>query len=307
MNVVLVGTLVRGRCLPVANPSSRGLHTWPLRPVRRVRLTNGQRLLHATGGNQAESTKPTEDINAEDLAKLLKGFEESTSNDKSDANFVVHNEPHTLNSDSRKPPRKSKIEDYSAWHQWDGQSDKPPSMDGSLGTGGVDRYISHVLSDVAKAKAARDEADGKGKAAQDENAVPGWDDVVQDQLQRITQSEKTTVENENSVTFASTVNNPAASTLAEATAPSLSAKQPHRSKLQKADMAALAKRLQVRLDEEIKRLKVTKEIVRASLTSRAKDFGRDAQVQLGMLGGKVNEVTGYNEIERLKQDVRERG
>ncbi|KAJ9106297.1 hypothetical protein QFC21_001442 [Naganishia friedmannii] len=302
MNVAVVGTLVRCRCPPIAS-SSRRLGTWALRPARPNR---GQRLLHATGNNLAESTKPAENINGEDLARLLKGFEDTTSSKQSDTGSIPPNESNTLDSSSRKPPRKSKIEDYSAWHKWDGESDKAPTVDGSLGTGEVDRYISDVLSDVAKAKAAREEAEKEDRNAQKGKAASVSDNIVQDQMQRITQSEKTTVENENSVTFASTADAPATSTPLETATSSLSAKRIQRPTLQKADMAALAKRLQVRLDEEIKRLKVTKEIVRASLTSRAKGFGRDAQVQLGMLGGKVNEVTGYNEIERLKQDVRER-
>ncbi|KAJ9124214.1 hypothetical protein QFC22_001012 [Naganishia vaughanmartiniae] len=304
MNVAVFGTLARCRCLPVAPTSSRTLCAWASRPIRPA---SGRRLLYATNNNLAESAKSTEPVNPQELAKLLKGFEESTGSEKSDTTTsATLSEPQTLDSSPRKPPRKSRIEDYSAWHQWDGESDKVPTVHAPLGTGEVDRYISDVLSDVAKAKAARDEAEREDKEVQQGLMSTGSDDLAQEKLQRITQSEKTTVENENSVTFASTVNSPTTSTLSETAASSLSSKQPQRRKLQKADMAALAKKLQLRLDKEIERLKVTKELVRASLTSRAKDFGRDAQVQLGMLGGKVNEVTGYNEIERLKQDVRER-
>ncbi|KAJ9109857.1 hypothetical protein QFC19_001836 [Naganishia cerealis] len=303
----VAGALFRCRKLPAARSSPGGPCTWPLDLVR---STRGIRLLHITASNlAADSTGPIEKLSTAELAKLLEGFEEGTSTGKSNVHSAGLIESSKPDSSPRKLPRKSKIEDYSAWHQWDGQSDKAPTIDGSTGDKEVDRYISDVLSDVARAKAARGKVAEDNTALQSDDVAPAANTNPSETLQTDAQSEKrATGMNEDSATSAATLEIPkihSGEALTRRTSPFTS--QPVQSSTsQKADMAALAKKLQLRLDQEIKRLKVTKELVRASLTTRAKELGRDAQVQLGMLGGKVNEVTGYNEIERLKQEVRER-
>ncbi|KAJ9112430.1 hypothetical protein QFC20_002218 [Naganishia adeliensis] len=169
----------------------------------------------------------------------------------------------------------------------------------------VDRYIEGVLSGVAEAKAAREKTAEEVAAVEqvEERAAyevlpgddHGKDEIVADSAAD-TSAERSQPALSSPSVLASTIPTAAPSSSTPGKSPPFS----------KADMSLLAKKLQNRLDEEIRRLKMQKESVKQSLTLRAREFGKDAQVQFGLLGGKVNEVTGYSEIERLKQDVRER-
>lgn len=272
------------------------------------------RHLHFTPSSWApDAPNSSVKIDEAELARLLEQFERSDNQEKTKAATL------TGSPSSPKIKRKSKIEDYDAWHGWDGENDKDPQYGPSSDINEVDRYISDVLSDVAKTKAARE------KAAEEQQAIkkgvsrpkatddPPEVDMREDGKRDISCDGKITGTlgipesasssrpspdgSENSKTTKELKTRMESSLGASSKTPTFS----------KADVAALAKKLQIRLDEEIKRLKVQKEDVKRLLSTRAREFGKDAQVQLGLLGGKVNEVTGYNEIERLKQDVRERG
>lgn len=254
----------------------------------------------------SNSANASEKIDEAELARLMEQFEGNDSKGK-----VIPEMP---------PPartkRKSKIEDYDAWHGWDGESDKGPQHNAPSGINEVDRYISDVLNDVAKTKAAR------SRAAEGVVTDKGASDVEGGSLENVAREDgKRDISFDGKIT--GTLGFPQSTSAAqtrpvgndesipktteETKTQSSNSKTPTFSTFSKADMAALAKKLQIRLDEEIKRLKTQKEVVKQLLSTRAEKLGKDAQVQFGLLGGKVNEVTGYNEIERLKQDVRERG
>lgn len=265
--------------------------------------------LHTTPSSWASNeSEPSEKLDEAELARLLEQFEGSDNKEKT--------KPATLISSPSSPTikRKSKIEDYDAWHGWDGENDKGPQREPSSGINEVDRYISNVLSDVAKTKAAREKAVEEEQAIKkDRSQLEAKDDLPELDSRK---DSKRDISFNGKITgtlgipeFASPSRplpdgSENSKTARELKTQMESSKTPTFSK---ADVAALAKKLQIRLDEEIKRLKVQKEDVKRLLSTRAREFGKDAQVQLGLLGGKVNEVTGYNEIERLKQDVRERG
>ncbi|KAI5449887.1 sensitivity to high expression protein she9 [Naganishia albida] len=321
-----VGILLRSRLAPsnLAPSFSRQRET-PPPPAHVVpHRASSRQPLHTTNRSYAAPSEPEEKIDEAELARLLEQFEPpetpSAARGKAD-------EPTT-----RGGKQKSRIEDYDAWHGWDGESDRPaaaappPGLSGpqrSAGDSGavgegktseVDRYIRDVLSGVAESKAARERAGEEAKAAQERageeakaverhvgeaaaaGTSSGENGVKRDELEHVKPAGSHRAE--------STLPDPFEANVSPA-GPSASAtvrKQP----FSKNDMSLLAKKLQSRLDDEIRRLKIQKESVKQSLALRAKEFGKDAQVQFGLLGGKVNEVTGYNEIERLKQDVRER-
>ena len=79
-----------------------------------------------------------------------------------------------------------------------------------------------------------------------------------------------------------------------------------------------AERFQKKLNEHIhtlraeadalrKTLAVRTEVLRSKASERAKALNQNARLQFGMLGGRMNELTGYNEIDRLKREVTEKG
>ena len=79
-----------------------------------------------------------------------------------------------------------------------------------------------------------------------------------------------------------------------------------------------AERFQKKLNEHIhtlraeadalrKTLAVRTEVLRSKASERAKALEQNARLQFGMLGGRMNELTGYNEIDRLKREVTEKG
>jgi hypothetical protein len=79
-----------------------------------------------------------------------------------------------------------------------------------------------------------------------------------------------------------------------------------------------AERFQARLNDHIKTLRteadalrktlsVRTEVLRLRASERARALEQNARLQFGLLGGRVNELTGYNEVERLKREVTERG
>jgi hypothetical protein len=47
--------------------------------------------------------------------------------------------------------------------------------------------------------------------------------------------------------------------------------------------------------------------IKQDLQNRSKEFAANAAKNFTLLGLKVNEVTGYREVERLKQAVKQRG
>lgn len=248
--------------------------------TRLVSRNQRRRALHSTPP-PADPSGPGEKVDQAQLERLLERF--------SDAGTPLSGVESTTGEPTATPTRarrRSKIEDYDAWHGWDGESDKGAS--GGV-QGEVDRYISDVLSDVAKSKAERARAAVEG--------VEGSKEIV-DQGSGKGAADGGTVDPIQSASSSSSMLNPPP--------PSKPPTRPPPT-FSKTDMSLLAKKLQTRLDEEIQRLKSQKEDVKQSLTLRAREFGRDAQVRFGLLGGKVNEVTGYTEIERLKQQVRERG
>jgi hypothetical protein len=268
------------------------------------------RQLHSTNRSYAANSGPAEKIDEAELARLLEEFEGTSAKQ---ATEQTTDEP-----TQRK--RKSKIEDYDAWHGWDGEIDRAPgtttaggsSVDTGVGesegkSSEVDRYIRDVLSGVAESKAAREKAEEEVKAVQgqvegggDAPGRPSASDGIKEDISVEGKLDSIRQRSESAFSTSGKV----AGTTPIAPPPSTTTPKPPFSK---ADMSLLAKKLQNRLDEEIRRLKNQKESVKQSLTLRAREFSKDAQVQFGLLGGKVNEVTGYNEIERLKQDVRERG
>lgn len=254
-----------------------------------------RRNLHSTT-NLAYADSGAGKIDEAQLARLLAQFDDSGRPEK---------------TNERRTPgkRKSKFEDYDAWHGWDGESDRHSGSTSVAssdleGKGSeVDRYIEGVLSGVAEAKAARERTAEEVAAVKGREEGKVADGVL---LEGENGKDSVAVEAKTDNVERSTPSSPSvlASSTAAAPSPPTPVKNPP---FTKADMSLLAKKLQNRLDEEIRRLKMQKESVKQSLTLRAREFGKDAQMQFGLLGGKVNEVTGYNEIERLKQDVRERG
>ncbi|GHJ88415.1 hypothetical protein NliqN6_4817 [Naganishia liquefaciens] len=267
------------------------------------------RVRQSTYPESKETDPPalSDKIHEAELARLLEQFEGTDNKEKTSATT-------SGSSPTSKAKRKSKIEDYDAWHGWDGESDKAPHSGPSSGNNEVDRYISDVLSDVAKSKAARE------KVAKEEHAVKNGVSPAKSQQglsdPTFQEDRKRDISFDGKITGTLGIPESPVPLRPSPFRESDNAKTPREAKVfvassktstfSKAEVAALAKKLQVRLDEEIKRLRVQKEDVKRALSTRAREFGKDAQVQLGLLGGKVNEVTGYNEIERLKQDVRER-
>lgn len=273
------------------------------------------RHLHSTFQHRAsDSPNSAAKIDEAELARLLEQFEGTDSKRNAASGAVNQNATLAGPLSSVRVKRKSKIEDYDAWHGWDGESDTGPHHNTPSGVNEVDRYISDVLSDVAKSKATAQRAKQEVKAVQKD--VSDCEDGVTETDAR--KDGKRDISFDGKIT--GTLGIPE---LASSSRPShpegngdsakisqgaeTKAELSKRPTFSKADVAALTKKLQSRLDEEIRRLKTQKEVVKRLLSTRAREFGKDAQVQFGLLGGKVNEVTGYNEIERLKQDVRERG
>lgn len=290
-----VGPLLKCRCIPPnLTFSTRGRRLLERLPRIHLSHPTRRRHLHSTT-NRSYADSGSGKIDAAELARLLAQFEDS-------------GDPERGKADGRTRRKgKSKIEDYDAWHGWDGESDRSTSVGSSEGKGSeVDRYIEGVLSGVAEAKAARERTAEEVAAVEEveeraaDEVLPG-DDHGKDEIVADSAADTSAERSQPALSSPSVL----ASTI-PAAAPS-SSTPGKRPPFSKADMSLLAKKLQNRLDEEIRRLKMQKESVKQSLTLRAREFGKDAQVQFGLLGGKVNEVTGYSEIERLKQDVRERG
>lgn len=320
-----VGILLRSRLAPsnLAPSFSRQRETPPPPPPAHdvPHRASSRQPLHTTNRSYAGPSEPEEKIDETELARLLEQFEPPETppaRGKAD-------EPTT-----RGGKQKSKIEDYDAWHGWDGESDRPAPPPGSSGaqrsagdsgavvegkTSEVDRYIRDVLSGVAESKAARERAGEMAKAARERagEEVKAGERQVEEAAAAGTSSGGHGVKRDELEHVKPEGSHRAESTLPDSFEANVSPAGPSASatvrkqSFSKNDMSLLAKKLQSRLDDEIQRLKIQKESVKQSLALRAKEFGKDAQVQFGLLGGKVNEVTGYNEIERLKQDVRERG
>lgn len=189
--------------------------------------------------------------------------------------------------EKKKKKRESKVEDFEAWKEWDGMVDRkeerrlegvPAISDGGVGIG-------------MENKAGQDEA---GKE-----------------------------EDPSSSTIRSTSN----STPSSGSAPLLirplpTSPTPNATPSSSAFTAGLtrsqAEKLQARLNDHIKTLRteadalrktlsVRTEVLRQRASERAKALEQGARVQFGLLGGRVNELTGYNEVERLKREVTERG
>jgi hypothetical protein len=306
------GRLLRCRRFP-PNRFFSPERSWPAtQPWSGYRSFRARHLHSIIASRASGSTKDAEKIDEEELARLMEQFEGSDSKGKV-ISEVLDNATPTGPSQPPRIKRKSKIEDYDAWHGWDGESDKGSQRNAPSGVNEVDRYISDVLNDVAKSKAARTRAaeevvEGDRDVSNLKNVSPDAD-IQEDGIRDISFDGKITgtlgipesISSRNlplgEKTSKSTTTDETKTTQQISKTPAFS----------KADMAALAKKFQNRLDQEIRRLKTQKEVVKQLLSTRARELGQGAQVHFGLLGGKVNEVTGYNEIERLKQDVRERG
>ncbi|KAL7419084.1 sensitivity to high expression protein she9 [Cryptotrichosporon argae] len=60
------------------------------------------------------------------------------------------------------------------------------------------------------------------------------------------------------------------------------------------------------LDDALAKLRQTLATLRASTSHRRQALGRELERQLGVLGLKINETTGYSDVEELKREVRVR-
>ncbi len=65
--------------------------------------------------------------------------------------------------------------------------------------------------------------------------------------------------------------------------------------------------IQKRLDTHIAQLQRQLAQVRDHFSTRVADIGSKAEKEFGRLGGRINEVTGYKEVESLKVQVVEKG
>lgn len=174
----------------------------------------------------------------------------------------------------KRKKREKKVEDYEAWKEWDGVVDRKEEMrSAGIETGRTDvegamkRDMDNGISSAAKA-----------------TATPLF-------IRPLTSSSTSGL---------------SSSTTSSSTGSSAQLGGPS------------TERFQTRLNEHIKTLRAEADALRRTLSvrteayrikasERAKVLEQNARVQFGMLGGRVNELTGYNEVERLKREVTERG
>jgi hypothetical protein len=72
-------------------------------------------------------------------------------------------------------------------------------------------------------------------------------------------------------------------------------------------LAPASEALQRRISNHTKELQDQLAAVRAKVGKRVSELGAQAGEEFGKLGGRINEVTGYREVENLKTQVVQRG
>ena len=175
---------------------------------------------------------------------------------------------------------EKKVEDFEAWKDWDGMLDKK------------DEVRSGVL--------VRKGSDDEGETRQDGLPPKAGSTSTTSPTSSVLASTISTIPNPTPLFIrplpsVSTPNGSASTSTAHPTDRFQSRLNDH------------IKTLRTEADALRKTLSVRTEFLRSRASERAKVLEQNARLQFGLLGGRVNELTGYNEVERLKREVTERG
>ncbi|KAG7529771.1 hypothetical protein FFLO_05411 [Filobasidium floriforme] len=190
-----------------------------------------------------------------------------------------------LEEKKKKKKRERKVEDFEAWKEWDGMVDRKEEkrLEGVVGPG-VDTGMGGKIGQ-----------DGTGK----EEGTSGPSTTSTSNLTTSSGSAPLLIR---PLPTSPTSNATSSSSSSSSTA---GLTRPQAEKLQ-ARLNDHIKTLRTEADALRKTLSVRTEVLRQRASERAKALEQEARVQFGLLGGRVNELTGYNEVERLKREVTER-
>lgn len=186
--------------------------------------------------------------------------------------------------EEKKKKRERKVEDFEAWKEWDGMVDRKEEkkLEGVVGPG-VDMEMGGKVGQ-----------DGTGK----EEGTSGPSTT--------STSNFTTSSGSAPLFIRPLPTSPTSNATPSSSASTAGLTRPQAEKLQ-ARLNDHIKTLRTEADALRKTLSVRTEVLRQRASERAKALEQGARVQFGLLGGRVNELTGYNEVERLKREVTERG
>jgi hypothetical protein len=175
--------------------------------------------------------------------------------------------------EEKKRKKEKRVEDFAAWKDWDGMVDKK----------------DHPELPVFTSRSKTSESDGafERDVAEPSTSVKPTPLMINPLPMPLRSSTTTT------------------STASSSTSPRYT-NNVHAERFQK-KLNEHIHTLRAEADALRKTLAVRTEVLRSKASERAKALEQNARLQFGMLGGRMNELTGYNEIDRLKREVTEKG
>ena len=189
--------------------------------------------------------------------------------------------------EKKKKKRERKVEDFEAWKEWDGMVDRKEEkrLEGvpAISDGGVDMGMENK---VGQDEAGKEEDPSSSTTTSTANSKPSSGSAP--------------------LFIRPLPTSPTSNATLSSSASTTGLTRPQAEKLQ-ARLNDHIKTLRTEADALRKTLSVRTEVLRQRASERAKALEQGARVQFGLLGGRVNELTGYNEVERLKREVTERG
>jgi hypothetical protein len=189
--------------------------------------------------------------------------------------------------EKKKKKRERKVEDFEAWKEWDGMVDRKEEkrLEGvpAISDGGVDMGMENK---VGQDEAGKEEDPSSSTTTSTANSKPSSGSAP--------------------LFIRPLPTSPTSNATPSSSASTAGLTRPQAEKLQ-ARLNDHIKTLRTEADALRKTLSVRTEVLRQRASERAKALEQGARMQFGLLGGRVNELTGYNEVERLKREVTERG